>query len=29
VGMNQASETLVDRLGEHDKPGAFDRAIGH
>jgi SulP family sulfate permease len=26
VGMNKASETIVDRLGEHDKPGAADRA---
>ena len=29
VGMNKASETLVDRLGEHDKPGAEARLGGH
>ncbi|WP_420432636.1 SulP family inorganic anion transporter [Hyphobacterium sp.] len=29
VGMNRASETLVDRLGEHDKPGAPSSAAGH
>jgi SulP family sulfate permease len=29
VGLNQASETIVDRLAEHDKPGALDRLIGH
>uniref|UniRef100_UPI00135C99F2 SulP family inorganic anion transporter n=1 Tax=Geminicoccus flavidas TaxID=2506407 RepID=UPI00135C99F2 len=25
VGLNQASETIVDRLGEHHKPGALER----
>ena len=29
VGLNMASETLVDRLGVHDKPGALDRLISH
>ena len=29
VGMNEASETLIDRLGEHDKPGAAERLGGH
>ncbi len=29
VGMNAASETLVDQLGEHDKPGAENRIAGH
>lgn len=29
VGLNKASETLVDRLGEFDKPGAMDRLGGH
>ena len=29
VGMNQASETIVDRLGVHDKPGALERLMGH
>jgi sulfate permease, SulP family len=29
VGMNAASETIVDRLGEHDKPGAMERLLGH
>ncbi|KPQ12105.1 MAG: SulP family sulfate permease [Saliniramus fredricksonii] len=29
VGMNQASETLVDRLAIHDKPGAMDKLMGH
>ena len=28
-GMNDASRTLVDRLGIHDKPGALDRLMGH
>ena len=25
VGMNEASETIVDKLGMHDKPDALDR----
>ncbi|WP_371037132.1 MULTISPECIES: SulP family inorganic anion transporter [unclassified Rhodosalinus] len=29
VGMNQASETIVDRLAMHDKPGAMDKLMGH
>ena len=29
VGMNEASETIVDRLAIHDKPGALDRLMGH
>ncbi|TCO74188.1 SulP family inorganic anion transporter [Rhodovulum euryhalinum] len=29
VGMNAASETLVDKLAVHDKPGAMDALTGH
>jgi SulP family sulfate permease len=29
IGMNAASETLVDRLGIHDKPGALDKLSAH
>jgi SulP family sulfate permease len=29
VGMNAASETIVDRLAIHDKPGALAAAPGH
>mgnify|MGYP001002023205 FL=1 len=29
VGMNEASETLVDRLAIHDKPGAVDTLMAH
>ena len=29
VGMNEASETIVDKLGIHDKPGAIERLLGH
>jgi SulP family sulfate permease len=29
VGMNQASETIVDRLAVHDKPGAIDKLMAH
>jgi monofunctional biosynthetic peptidoglycan transglycosylase len=29
VGMNEASETLVDRLAIHDKPGAADKLTAH
>ncbi|QPC85664.1 STAS domain-containing protein [Mesorhizobium sp. NBSH29] len=29
IGMNEASETIVDRLGVHDKPGALERLMGH
>ena len=28
-GMNEASSTIVDRLAEHDKPGAMDRLLSH
>ena len=28
-GMNAASETLVDRLAIHDKPGAMDKLMAH
>ncbi|MDB6181354.1 SulP family inorganic anion transporter [Paracoccus fistulariae] len=29
VGMNEATETLVDKLAIHDKPGAMDKLLGH
>ena len=29
VGLNEASRTIVDRLAEHDKPGAMDRLLDH
>ena len=29
VGMNKASETIVDRLAIHDKPEALDRLDAH
>jgi sulfate permease, SulP family len=29
VGMNEASETIVDRLAVHDKPGALDKLMAH
>ncbi len=29
VGMNAASETIVDRLAIHDKPGAMDKLMAH
>ncbi|MDK8873326.1 SulP family inorganic anion transporter [Paracoccus sp. SSJ] len=29
VGLNEASETILDRLGSHDKPGALDRLNAH
>jgi len=29
VGMNEATETLVDKLAIHDKPGAMDKLMGH
>jgi SulP family sulfate permease len=29
VGLNEASETIVDKLAIHDKPGAFERLMGH
>ncbi len=29
IGLNKASETIVDRLGVYDKPGALDELLGH
>ena len=29
AGMNAASETIVDRLAVHDKPGAMDKLLDH
>ena len=29
IGMNEASETIVDRLAIHDKPGAMDKLMAH
>ncbi len=29
VGLNRASETIVDQLAIHDKPGALERLLGH
>jgi hypothetical protein len=29
IGMNEASETIVDRLAIHDKPGATDKLVEH
>ncbi len=29
IGMNQASETIVDKLAIHDKPDAIERLMGH
>ncbi|KJS09132.1 MAG: sulfate transporter [Hoeflea sp. BRH_c9] len=29
IGMNEASETIVDRLAIHDKPGAMDQLMAH
>lgn len=29
VGLNEASDTIVDRLAVHDKPGALDDLLGH
>ncbi|TGD66244.1 SulP family inorganic anion transporter [Tabrizicola sp. WMC-M-20] len=29
IGMNQASETIVDKLAIHDKPGAMDKLMAH
>lgn len=28
-GMNQASETIVDKLAMHDKPAAMDKLMAH
>jgi SulP family sulfate permease len=29
IGLNEASETIVDKLAVHDKPGAMDQLMGH
>jgi sulfate permease, SulP family len=29
VGLNAASETIVDRLAIHDRPGALEKLLGH
>ena len=29
VGMNKATETIVDKLAVHDKPGDFDKLMSH
>ncbi len=29
IGLNAASETIIDRLSIHDKPGAMDRLLSH
>lgn len=29
IGLNAASETMLDRLAIHDEPGALDRLLGH
>ncbi len=29
VGLNLASETIVDKLAIHDQPGALERLMGH
>ena len=29
TGLNEASETLVDKLAIHDKPGAADKILAH
>ncbi len=29
IGLNEASETIVDKLAVHDKPGAFDNLMSH
>ena len=29
VGINEASETIVDKLAVHDTPGALERLLGH
>jgi SulP family sulfate permease len=29
IGMNKASETIVDRLGVHDDPDAMEKLMGH
>ena len=29
LGLNEASTTIVDRFGAHDKPGAIDKLMSH
>ncbi|MFU8778113.1 MAG: sodium-independent anion transporter, partial [Roseovarius sp.] len=29
IGMNEATETIVDKLAIHDKPGAMDKLMAH
>lgn len=29
IGLNEASATIVDKLAEHDKPGALERMLEH
>ncbi|WZO95778.1 SulP family inorganic anion transporter [Isosphaeraceae bacterium EP7] len=29
IGLNEASSTMIDRLGTHDKPAALDLPVGH
>ena len=29
IGLNEASSTMIDRLGEHDKPGSLELTAGH
>lgn len=29
LGMNEASATIMDKLAEHDRPGAMERMLGH
>ncbi len=29
IGLNRASETIVDKLAIHDEPGALERMLGH
>ena len=29
LGMNEASETIVDKLAIHDQPGAMEKLLGH
>ncbi len=29
IGLNKASETIVDKLAIHDEPGALERMLGH
>lgn len=29
IGLNEASATIMDKLAEHDRPGAMERMLGH